>query len=103
MATSTLHMDLVELKNVSRELTRIADDLERARRLAERELPTVASGRDEVSTTVAHTIESVTRAHCSAAGRVVADLRLSARALADHGELVQARDADLAGRLSTGS
>lgn len=97
MVDTRLSMDPQEAREIARGIERIAEDLRGAQKRYEAHAVPAATGRDEVSVTVARTVERMGEAQRSLGERAPADLHRLGESLSAHVGAVQRRDAELAG------
>ncbi len=96
---SKLSMDPQEAREIARGIERIVEDLRGAQKRFEAHAAPAATGRDEVSQTVARTAQRMGEAQLRAAETAVADLRRLGEAVTGHVKAVQRGDSELASTL----
>lgn len=96
MAQDRLSMDPQEVREVARGIERIADDLRGAQQRFTDHAQPPATGRDEVSITVARTTAELGQAQRRLGEQAERDLRALSDAVALHATTVQRQDAELA-------
>lgn len=99
MTGTKLSMDPQEAREIARGIERIVEDLRGAQKRFEVYSAPAATGRDEVSETVANTARRMGEAQRSAATTAVADLRRLGEAVSGHVTAVQRGDSELAATL----
>ncbi|MGC5025045.1 PE domain-containing protein [Tsukamurella sp. DT100] len=88
-------MDPQEAREIARGIERIVEDVRGAQKRFEAHAAPAATGRDEVSQTVARTAQCMGENQLRAAETAVADLRRLGEAVSRHVTTVQRGDAEL--------
>lgn len=99
MSGSKVSMDPREAREIARGIERIVEELHGAQKRFEVHAVPAATGKDEVSQTVARTAERMGEAQSRAAQTASADLRRLGEAVSGHVSAVQRGDAELAATL----
>ncbi|TWS19155.1 PE domain-containing protein [Tsukamurella asaccharolytica] len=99
MAGSKLSMDPQEAREIARGIERIVEDLRGAQKRFQPHATPAATGRDEVSVTVARTAQRMGENQVRAAEVAVADLRRLGEAVSGHVTAVQRGDSELGATL----
>ncbi|WP_019202380.1 PE domain-containing protein [Tsukamurella sp. 1534] len=94
-----LSMDPEAVREVARGVERIAEDLRGAQERFVPHAAPAATGKDEVSVTVARTAHTMGEAQRATADATTADLRRLADSLSAHAGTVQRQDSELAAGL----
>ncbi len=99
MTGTKLSMDPQEAREIARGIERMVEELRGAQKRYEAHAAPAATGRDEVSQTVARTTQRMGEAQRRVAQAAVADLTRLGEAVTGHVTAVQRGDAELAATL----
>lgn len=96
MTSTKLSMDPQEAREIARGIERIVEDLRGAQKRFQEYAAPAATGRDEVSVTVARTTQRMGEAQARASERTATDLHRLGEAVSRHVDVVQHGDRELA-------